>query len=76
MIAVPPETPVTTPDASTVATPVELDDHVIVLLVASAGLTEVERVIVEPTTTDDAPEMSFTPVTETVANTVTLFVFV
>jgi hypothetical protein len=74
MVTVPAETPVTTPDASTVATPVEPDDQVIVLLVASAGLTEVERVIVEPTTTDDAPEISFTLVTGT--TTVTLFVFV
>jgi hypothetical protein len=66
MVAVPTATPVTTPVLeSTVATPVASDDQVIVLLDASAGVTEVERVIVEPTSTDDAPEISFTPVTAT-----------
>ncbi len=68
IVAVPAETPVTTPvDEFTVATPVAPDDHVIVFVVASAGLALADSVIVEPMSTDEEPEMEEMPVTATFA---------
>lgn len=63
ILAVPAPTPVTTPEASTVATPEASVDHVIVWLDAFAGVTDAVKVIVEFFATDDEPETLEIPVT-------------
>ncbi len=63
IVAVPADTPVTTPEASTVATAVLDDDQLISVIGALEGVTEALRVIVEPLFTDVAPLIAEIPVT-------------
>lgn len=75
MTVVPADTPVTIPVVDpTVATPGVPDDHVIVCVVAFAGVTDELSVMLEPTDTVVAPLMSEMPVTRII--TVMFFVLV
>ncbi len=58
IVTEPADTPVTTPDASTVATLGALVDHVIVLSVAFTGDTVADNAVVEPTATVVVPEIA------------------
>ena len=66
MVALPADTPVTTPEGFTVAIPLSLDNQVTLLLVASSGKTAAVSIVVAPTSTDALVGLTDTPVTATV----------
>ena len=63
IVAVPCDTPVTTPEDETVATALLLDDHLTDVLLAFEGRTVALRVDFSSTSSERAEEESLTPVT-------------